>query len=184
MRCGRPVQGAWTQTTSGLMHPECAEAMHWQAAMMQPLRRRQRAALPTCAILLGAGLIGMLFLCGLAAALAPSRSHTPRAERPPPGAVTARQSTEQSRIAEERRQATQTPPSSPRPAAMPSPKLAPSPSPRPTSPPPAPPPPKPSPAPRPAPEGRVCCCDGTLSPTCTYVKGGCCSHHGGVCPCE
>ncbi|WP_437753759.1 hypothetical protein [Sorangium sp. So ce1389] len=37
--------------------------------------------------------------------------------------------------------------------------------------------------PRPAPEGRVCCCDGTLSPTCTYVKRGCCSHHGGVCAC-
>ncbi|HTN87513.1 MAG TPA: hypothetical protein VL242_27695 [Sorangium sp.] len=36
---------------------------------------------------------------------------------------------------------------------------------------------------RPAPEGRVCCCDGTLSPTCTYVKRGCCSHHGGVCAC-
>ncbi|WP_437965806.1 hypothetical protein WMF04_40215 [Sorangium sp. So ce260] len=38
-------------------------------------------------------------------------------------------------------------------------------------------------APRPASEGRVCCCDGTLSPTCTYVKRGCCSHHGGVCAC-
>ncbi|WP_437575408.1 hypothetical protein [Sorangium sp. So ce887] len=38
--------------------------------------------------------------------------------------------------------------------------------------------------PRPAPdEDRVCCCDGTLSPTCTYVKRGCCSHHGGVCAC-
>ncbi|WP_437722313.1 hypothetical protein [Sorangium sp. So ce861] len=37
--------------------------------------------------------------------------------------------------------------------------------------------------PRPASEGRVCCCDGTLSPTCTYVKRGCCSHHGGVCAC-
>ncbi|WP_438024080.1 hypothetical protein [Sorangium sp. So ce233] len=37
--------------------------------------------------------------------------------------------------------------------------------------------------PQPAPEGRVCCCDGTLSPTCTHVKRGCCSHHGGVCPC-
>ncbi|XXY53449.1 hypothetical protein WME91_20160 [Sorangium sp. So ce269] len=36
---------------------------------------------------------------------------------------------------------------------------------------------------RPAPEGRVCCCDGTLSPTCTHVKRGCCSHHGGVCAC-
>jgi len=33
-------------------------------------------------------------------------------------------------------------------------------------------------------EGRVCCCDGTVSPTCTYVKRGCCSHHKGVCPCE
>jgi hypothetical protein len=31
--------------------------------------------------------------------------------------------------------------------------------------------------------GRVCCCDGTLSPTCTYVKRGCCSHHGGICAC-
>ncbi|WP_437925460.1 hypothetical protein WMF37_41400 [Sorangium sp. So ce291] len=39
------------------------------------------------------------------------------------------------------------------------------------------------PGPRPAPEGRVCCCDGTLSPTCTHVKRGCCSHHGGVCAC-
>ncbi|MGK4002333.1 hypothetical protein WMF31_06905 [Sorangium sp. So ce1036] len=38
-------------------------------------------------------------------------------------------------------------------------------------------------APRPASVGRVCCCDGTLSPTCTYVKRGCCSHHGGVCAC-
>lgn len=37
--------------------------------------------------------------------------------------------------------------------------------------------------PRPASEGRVCCCDGTLSPTCTRVKRGCCSHHGGVCAC-
>ncbi|WP_437935801.1 hypothetical protein [Sorangium sp. So ce341] len=37
--------------------------------------------------------------------------------------------------------------------------------------------------PRSASEGRVCCCDGTLSPTCTYVKRGCCSHHGGVCAC-
>ncbi|WP_437286110.1 hypothetical protein [Sorangium sp. So ce406] len=37
--------------------------------------------------------------------------------------------------------------------------------------------------PRPASEGRVCCCDGTLSPTCTHVKRGCCSHHGGVCAC-
>ncbi|WP_437687144.1 hypothetical protein [Sorangium sp. So ce176] len=36
---------------------------------------------------------------------------------------------------------------------------------------------------RPASEGRVCCCDGTLSPTCTRVKRGCCSHHGGVCAC-
>lgn len=32
--------------------------------------------------------------------------------------------------------------------------------------------------------GRVCCCDGTVSPTCTTVKRGCCSHHGGVCACE
>jgi hypothetical protein len=35
-----------------------------------------------------------------------------------------------------------------------------------------------------APSGRVCCCDGTVSPTCTYVKRGCCSHHGGVCACN
>lgn len=40
-----------------------------------------------------------------------------------------------------------------------------------------------APAPKSAP-GRVCCCDGTVSPTCTYVKRGCCSHHGGVCGCE
>jgi len=33
-------------------------------------------------------------------------------------------------------------------------------------------------------EGRVCCCDGSVSPTCTYVHRGCCSHHGGVCECE
>lgn len=32
--------------------------------------------------------------------------------------------------------------------------------------------------------GRVCCCDGSISPTCTYVKRGCCSHHGGVCACN
>jgi hypothetical protein len=32
--------------------------------------------------------------------------------------------------------------------------------------------------------GHVCCCDGTLSPTCTTVHRGCCSHHGGVCACE
>ncbi len=32
--------------------------------------------------------------------------------------------------------------------------------------------------------GRVCCCDGTLSPTCTTVHRGCCSHHGGVCGCD
>ncbi|WP_050434195.1 hypothetical protein [Chondromyces crocatus] len=39
---------------------------------------------------------------------------------------------------------------------------------------------------RPAPQsaGRVCCCDGTLSKTCTTVKSGCCSRHGGVCPCH
>jgi hypothetical protein len=36
----------------------------------------------------------------------------------------------------------------------------------------------------PAVSGRVCCCDGTVSPTCTYVKRGCCSHHGGVCACN
>ena len=29
----------------------------------------------------------------------------------------------------------------------------------------------------------VCCCDGSMSPTCTYVHSGCCSHHGGVCGC-
>ncbi|WP_437685778.1 hypothetical protein [Sorangium sp. So ce176] len=29
--------------------------------------------------------------------------------------------------------------------------------------------------------GRVCCCDGSVSPTCTTVKRGCCSRHGGVC---
>jgi hypothetical protein len=31
---------------------------------------------------------------------------------------------------------------------------------------------------------RVRCCDGTLSPSCTYSRSslrGCCSHHGGVC---
>jgi hypothetical protein len=32
-------------------------------------------------------------------------------------------------------------------------------------------------------QGRVCCCDGSVSPTCTYVHRGCCSHHGGVCSC-
>lgn len=32
--------------------------------------------------------------------------------------------------------------------------------------------------------GRVCCCDGTVSKTCTTVRSGCCSHHGGVCACE
>jgi len=32
--------------------------------------------------------------------------------------------------------------------------------------------------------GHVCCCDGTLSPTCTTVHRGCCSHHGGVCACD
>lgn len=36
----------------------------------------------------------------------------------------------------------------------------------------------------PASSGRVCCCDGTVSPTCSYVKRGCCSHHGGVCACN
>jgi hypothetical protein len=30
----------------------------------------------------------------------------------------------------------------------------------------------------------VCCCDGSMSPTCTYVHSGCCSHHGGVCECD
>jgi len=29
----------------------------------------------------------------------------------------------------------------------------------------------------------VCCCDGSVSPTCTTVHQGCCSHHGGVCGC-
>ncbi|EYF05195.1 hypothetical protein [Chondromyces apiculatus] len=38
--------------------------------------------------------------------------------------------------------------------------------------------------PAPPPSGTVCCCDGTVSPTCTTVKRGCCSHHGGVCACE
>jgi hypothetical protein len=28
---------------------------------------------------------------------------------------------------------------------------------------------------------HVRCCDGSLSPSCTYVHSGCCSHHGGVC---
>lgn len=32
--------------------------------------------------------------------------------------------------------------------------------------------------------GRVCCCDGTVSPTCTTVRSGCCSRHGGVCACN
>jgi hypothetical protein len=32
--------------------------------------------------------------------------------------------------------------------------------------------------------GHVCCCDGTVSPTCTTVHRGCCSHHGGVCSCD
>ncbi|MDC0740959.1 hypothetical protein [Polyangium mundeleinium] len=40
------------------------------------------------------------------------------------------------------------------------------------------------PAPRPEPAGRVCCCDGTVSPTCTTVHRGCCSRHGGVCACN
>jgi hypothetical protein len=31
---------------------------------------------------------------------------------------------------------------------------------------------------------RVCCCDGTVSPTCTTVHSGCCSRHGGVCGCR
>ena len=42
----------------------------------------------------------------------------------------------------------------------------------------------PADAERPRPERRssgVHCCDGTESPTCTYVHRGCCSHHGGVC---
>ena len=30
-------------------------------------------------------------------------------------------------------------------------------------------------------EANVLCCDGTESPTCTYVHAGCCSWHGGVC---
>jgi hypothetical protein len=29
--------------------------------------------------------------------------------------------------------------------------------------------------------GRVRCCDGTCSPTCTTAHRGCCSHQGGVC---
>lgn len=32
--------------------------------------------------------------------------------------------------------------------------------------------------------GHVCCCDGTVSPTCTTVHRGCCSHHQGVCACD
>ncbi|WP_437591505.1 hypothetical protein [Sorangium sp. So ce1000] len=32
--------------------------------------------------------------------------------------------------------------------------------------------------------GRVCCCDGTASPSCTTVHRGCCSRHGGVCACR
>jgi hypothetical protein len=55
------------------------------------------------------------------------------------------------------------------------------------APPPAP-APRPAPAPQPAPRvpdtGRVCCCDGTVSPTCTTVHRGCCSRHGGVCGCN
>ncbi|WP_050433550.1 hypothetical protein [Chondromyces crocatus] len=39
-------------------------------------------------------------------------------------------------------------------------------------------------SPGPASAGVVCCCDGTISPTCKQVKRGCCSHHGGVCACE
>lgn len=31
------------------------------------------------------------------------------------------------------------------------------------------------------PAQHIRCCDGTLSPSCTYVHSGCCSHHGGVC---
>jgi hypothetical protein len=49
--------------------------------------------------------------------------------------------------------------------------------------------PAPDPIPAPAPAGggsgdRVRCCDGTLSPSCTYGRPslrGCCSRHGGVC---
>lgn len=41
-----------------------------------------------------------------------------------------------------------------------------------------PPPPKPA---VPKKSGQVRCCDGTLSPTCTTVRRGCCSQHGGVC---
>lgn len=34
--------------------------------------------------------------------------------------------------------------------------------------------------------GRLLCCDGSLSPSCTCSgpRRGCCSHHGGVCGCE
>jgi hypothetical protein len=34
--------------------------------------------------------------------------------------------------------------------------------------------------------GRVKCCDGTLSPSCSCGRSlrGCCSHHGGVCGCD
>ncbi|RYZ16770.1 MAG: hypothetical protein EOO70_03675 [Myxococcaceae bacterium] len=51
---------------------------------------------------------------------------------------------------------------------------------RPASPPPA----RPSPPPATGGGNRVTCCDGTLSPSCTYDRPslrGCCSHHGGVC---
>jgi len=44
--------------------------------------------------------------------------------------------------------------------------------------------PRSAPPSRPPNTGRVCCCDGTLSPTCTTVHRGCCSHHGGVCACQ
>lgn len=42
-----------------------------------------------------------------------------------------------------------------------------------------------TPPPQPPPTRQVSthvrCCDGSLSPSCTYVHSGCCSHHGGVC---
>lgn len=39
----------------------------------------------------------------------------------------------------------------------------------------------PSPQPEHQESKHVRCCDGSLSPSCTYVHSGCCSHHGGVC---
>lgn len=41
-----------------------------------------------------------------------------------------------------------------------------------------------SPSPPAAAPSGVCCCDGSVSPTCTTAHRGCCSHHGGVCGCR